>query len=278
MEPAMDSHLSPAETAKRFGISIKALRLYEQHGLLKPLRTANGSTGAAWRVYGSDQLARLHRILALRRLGLSLGQIAELLVGENALDPILAVQERVLTKDSERITRALTLIRKARIKLAAGDILSIDDLATLTQETAVTKQSTAQELKEILTPFRQKHLTPQEEASLEEIKEWASGQPDDLKESMKSMTQLLEEAKALMSSGDATTAAALDFARRFRATGRHLKSTAPSPLTALRPKLKAMMDDARSDPAVSQKMEVFAFVEKALANLKAQEDNSAGKA
>ena len=30
----MDSHLSPAETAKRFGISIKALRLYEQHGLL----------------------------------------------------------------------------------------------------------------------------------------------------------------------------------------------------------------------------------------------------
>jgi DNA-binding transcriptional MerR regulator len=70
----MDSHLSPAETAKRFGISIKALRLYEQHGLLKPLRTANGSTGAAWRVYGSDQIARLHQILALKRLGLSLGQ------------------------------------------------------------------------------------------------------------------------------------------------------------------------------------------------------------
>ncbi len=273
----MDSHLSPAETAKRFGISIKALRLYEQHGLLKPLRAANGSTGAAWRVYGSDQIARLHQILALKRLGLSLGQIGELLAGENALDPILAVQERVLAKDSERITRALTLIRKARTKLAAGDILSIDDLATLTQETVMTKQSTAEELKEILTPFRQKHLTPQEEASLEEVKEWASGQPDDVKKSMQSMKQLLEEAKALMTSGDATTAAAMDFARRFRATGKHLKSSAPSPLTALRPKLKAMMDDARSDPAVSQKMEVFAFVEKALANLKAQEDNSASE-
>ena len=91
------------------------------------------------------------------------------------------------------------------------------------------------------------------------------------------MTQLLEEAKALMTSGDATTAAAMDFARRFRATGKHLKSSAPSPLTALRPKLKAMMDDAQSDPVVSQKMEVFAFVEKALANLKAQEDNSASR-
>lgn len=46
-------------------------------------------------------------------------------------------------------------------------------------------------------------------------------------------------------------------------------------LGVLRPKLKAMVDDARSDPVVSQKMEVIAFVEQALANLKAQEDNSA---
>ena len=99
-----------------------------------------------------------------------------------------------------------------------------------------------------------------------------SGQPDDVVK--KSMKQLMEEAKALMTSGDATTAAAMDFARRFRATTEHLKSSEPSLLTALRPKLKAMMDDARSDPAVSQKMEVIAFVEKALANLKAQEDNT----
>jgi DNA-binding transcriptional MerR regulator len=273
----MDNPLSPAETAKRFGISIKALRLYEQHGLLQPLRAANGSTGAAWRVYGSDQVARLHQILALKRLGLSLGQIGELLVGPDALDPILAVQERALAKDSERITRALTLIRKARAKLASGDILSIDDLAALAQETVMTNRSTAEELKELLTPFRQKHLTPQEDTSLDaSIKEWKSGQPDDAVQ--KSMKQLLEEARALMASGDATTAAALDFARLYRATADHMKNSLPSPLTALRPKLKAMMDDAQSDPNVSQKLEVFAFVKKALANLKAQEDNSAGEA
>ena len=273
----MDSHLSPAETAKRFGISIKALRLYEQHGLLKPLRTVNGSTGAAWRVYGSDQLARLHQILALKRFGLSLGQIGEFLAGESALDRILAVQERVLTKDSERITRALTLIRTARTKLASGDVLSIDDLATLTQETVMKQRSTAEELKEILIPFQQKHLTPQEEASLKELKEWTSGQPDDVKKTAETMKQLLEEAKTLMTSGDATKAAAMDFARRFRATGKRLKSVAPSSLIALRPKLTAMMDDARSDPDVSQKFEVLAFVEKTLANLKAQEDNSASE-
>ena len=87
----------------------------------------------------------------------------------------------------------------------------------------------------------------------------------------------MEEAKALMTSGDATTAAAMDFARRFRATAERLKSREPSLLTALRPKLKAMVNDALSDPVVSLKMGVIAFVEKALANLKAQEDNSAGE-
>ena len=264
----MDGHLSPAETARRFGISIKALRLYEQHGLLKPLRTANGSTRAAWRVYGSDQIARLHQILALKRLGLSLGQIGELLAGADALEPILAVQERALAEDRERITRALALIRKARTRLASGDVLSIDDLATLTQETVMTTQTTAEELKEILAPFKQKHLTPQDETTLKEAKEWVSGQAEN------SIKELFAEARALMTSGDATTAAAIDFARRFRAAALHLKSSAPSPLTALSPKFKAMMDDARSDPHVSQQLEVFAFVEKALANLKAQQDNS----
>jgi len=266
----MDSHLSPAETAKRFGISIKALRLYEQHGLLKPLRTANGSTGTAWRAYGPDQFARLHQILALKHLGLSLGQIGEVLTGEDALEPILATQERVLTKDSERITRALRLIRKARTKLASGAILSIDDLEALTQETVMTK-STAEELKEILTPFTHKHLTPQERAGL---REETSCQPDEVKNSMK---QLLEEAKALMTSGDATTMAAMDLARRFRATAVQVKLSEPSHLKAALPKFKAMMDDALSDPNVSQQIEVLAFVKTAAANLKAKTDNGASQ-
>lgn len=266
----MDSLLSPAETAKRFGISIKALRLYEQHGLLKPLRTANGNTGAAWRAYGSDQFARLHQILALKRLGLSLGQIRELLLGENALDRILAAQEQVLANEVERITRALTLIRKARTRLASGQVLSIDDLEALTQETGMTK-STAEEMKEILTPFKHKHLTPQEQARLRDV---TSSQPDDVK---KSMNQLLEEAKALMTSGDATTVAAMDLARRFRTTVAHLKCSEPSALTALKPQLKAMMDDALSDPNASQKIEVLAFVKKAMAHLTAKEDNSVTK-
>ena len=35
-------NLSPTETAARFGVSIKALRLYEQRGLLTPQRSEAG--------------------------------------------------------------------------------------------------------------------------------------------------------------------------------------------------------------------------------------------
>jgi len=263
----MDCHLSPAETAKRFGVSIKALRLYEQHGLLQPLRTRNGSTGAAWRAYGSDQLARLHQILALKRLGLSLGQIGELLVGEDALDPILAFQERVLVRDSERMARALTLLRKARAKLASGEALSIDDLANLTQETVVTTQPTVKELDEVLTPFMQKHLTPGENASVQELRSTHPNLPNAGK-------ALMEEAAVLMASGDATSAAAMDLASRFMAWGKQIASS--SSLTGLTPKLTAMMDDARSDPEASKKMEVFNFLQKLALNWKTQQGAAEG--
>jgi DNA-binding transcriptional MerR regulator len=262
----MDCHLSPAETARRFGISIKALRLYERHGLLTPLRTLNGSTGAAWRAYGSDQLARLHQILALKRLGLSLGRIGELLVGEDALDPILAFQERVLVKDGERIARALTLVRKARTKLASGATLSIDDLATLTLETVMTTHPTTKDLNEVMTPFNRKHITPEENASLQE---WHDGQPDLLNVGK----GLMEEALALMASADAGSAAAMDLARRFLAFSKQVASSS-SPVTALRPKVRAALDEARSDPETSRKIEVFSFIEKAVANLKAHESDA----
>jgi DNA-binding transcriptional MerR regulator len=236
---------------------------------LKPLRTHNGTTRAAWRVFGSDQLARLHQILALKRLGLSLGQIGDLLAGEDALDPILAFQERVLVKEGERIARALSLLRKARTKLASGAALSIDDLAALTQETVMTTHPTAKDFNEVMTPFKHKHLTPGDDASLQE---WLSGQTD----ARNTGKDLIEEARALMAAGDATSAAAMDFARRFRALGQQLASD-PSPITALKPKLQAMMKDARADPEVSQKLEVFDFIRKALANLKTYESYAEGK-
>jgi DNA-binding transcriptional MerR regulator len=83
-----DRHLSSAEAAKRLGTTAKALRLYEERGLVAPIRSEAG-----WRGYGPAQIARLHQILALKRFGLSLSDISELLTGSvDKLSAVLALR------------------------------------------------------------------------------------------------------------------------------------------------------------------------------------------
>ena len=78
--------LNPSDAARKLGVSAKALRLYEQRGLIAPIRTAAG-----WRAYGPDEMSRAAEIVALRQLGLSLGQIACVLGGDaRSLEPALA--------------------------------------------------------------------------------------------------------------------------------------------------------------------------------------------
>ncbi|GAC1506175.1 MAG: MerR family transcriptional regulator [Ktedonobacteraceae bacterium] len=57
-------------------VSVKALRYYDELGLLTPARV-DECTG--YRYYSASQLSRLNRILALKDMGLSLEQIARLL-------------------------------------------------------------------------------------------------------------------------------------------------------------------------------------------------------
>lgn len=57
-------------------VSVRTLRLYDELGLFKPAATDQWS---GYRYYTLDQLPRLNRILALKDLGLSLEQIAQLL-------------------------------------------------------------------------------------------------------------------------------------------------------------------------------------------------------
>ena len=84
--------LSPSEAARRLGVSVKALRLYEQRGLIAPARTAAG-----WRAYGPDEMSCVAEIAALRELGLSLSEVARVLAGDSeSLEPALAAHQAVL--------------------------------------------------------------------------------------------------------------------------------------------------------------------------------------
>lgn len=67
-----ESLLSIGELAARSGLSPKALRLYDESGLLVP-RRVDPSTG--YRSYGTDQVGRARLIVALRGLGMGLARI-----------------------------------------------------------------------------------------------------------------------------------------------------------------------------------------------------------
>lgn len=93
-----EPYLRSAEVARRLGVSGKALRLYEAHGLVRAERTAAG-----WRVYGPDQISRLHQVIALKSFGFSLSRIAELLGGGLPdLATFLELHEQVLRREASR--------------------------------------------------------------------------------------------------------------------------------------------------------------------------------
>ncbi len=122
-------YLNPSEAAERLGISQKALRLYEQRGLLQPLRTSAG-----WRCYGPEHMARAGEIAALRVLGLSLSQVARILNGEpRELEPALALHQAQLESDIRTLAATITAVRHLRAGLADGDPPQIAELARITR-------------------------------------------------------------------------------------------------------------------------------------------------
>src|ERR1700733_8072908 len=90
------------ELARETGLTVRTLHHYDQLGLLSPLSRTEGGH----RCYTSGDVRRLHRIVALRSLGISLEEIGTLLDGEP--DPT-GLLRRQLDIVEERIRNATSL-------------------------------------------------------------------------------------------------------------------------------------------------------------------------
>jgi DNA-binding transcriptional MerR regulator len=125
-------YFSPSEAARRLGVSTKALRLYEERGLVAPVRTPAG-----WRAYGPDQMARAAEVAALRALGLSLAQVARALGGEpETLQTALAAHQATLEARIRELAGAVEKVRGLQIGLARGEAPANGDVARLLRTTA----------------------------------------------------------------------------------------------------------------------------------------------
>jgi DNA-binding transcriptional MerR regulator/effector-binding domain-containing protein len=134
-------------------VSVRALRLYDEMGLLKP---AEIDRFTDYRYYSLDQLPTLNRILALKDLGLALDQIKQLMRRDlpiEQLEGMLLMKqqdlERSVREDQARLQRVAARLRLLRDDPApAYDVLqkntqalwiagrravipTLDDMATL---------------------------------------------------------------------------------------------------------------------------------------------------
>jgi len=198
-------YLSAAEAAKALGVTTRALRVYEQKGLVRPQRTSGG-----WRAYGPEALARLHQVLTLKRMGLSLAGVGEVLQGRLAdLADLLALQEEALSLRRAETDRALQLVRRTRARLAAGQTLSVEDLTTLTRETTMTKPIDEDEMKAVFNPLIRKHFDAESLAAVR-------ARPYDQTAITRAWDAVIADAKIAMAKGDPATPEAMDVARRWR--------------------------------------------------------------
>ena len=113
----MQNGIKIGELAARCGVSPDTIRFYEREGvLLAPQRTASGH-----RVYGDDALVRLQSIRKLQGIGLTLQDIAEILLIRDRKDPQAGqyITKRLRSR-AEAIDREIAKFRAYRRLLDQG--------------------------------------------------------------------------------------------------------------------------------------------------------------
>ncbi len=79
---ASADRLTTGDLARAAGLTTKAVRLYDERGLLRPARTSEG-----WRLFDRTQVDRARLIALLRSLGAPLGVVADLLEAGDTSGP-----------------------------------------------------------------------------------------------------------------------------------------------------------------------------------------------
>jgi DNA-binding transcriptional MerR regulator len=137
------------EVVRQTGLTSRALRFYEARGLITPLRTQSGR-----RWFGPDELERIHRIVALKKAGLSLGDIKRLFDHKPIdLGSLLGAQRSRLADQASEIADAIKLIDSALSRIGRGESLDAATLCSLIRDGENLMTDQAQAWKEVVDQF-----------------------------------------------------------------------------------------------------------------------------
>lgn len=229
--------LQIGQLARRSGLSTKALRLYEQRGLLKPC----AHSAAGYRLYGEVALRRLMQITVLRRSGFSLAQITTLLQSEGGdSSDILAARVAALEQDIRDKLRALATLRRVATEIGPAPSSNIPQLLeslSMTQQLDLsTSASQRAEMLARAKAFEVLH-TPGQQAQFQARVEQrlADLGADDLDALQRPWRELSADIRAAMQSGVPPHDPALaGLAQRWRAHVEALVARDPDFISKLR--------------------------------------------
>ncbi len=126
----MADSLDIAAVARLTGLTSRALRFYEARGLVTPLRSASGR-----RHYGPAELERLHQVMAMKRAGLTLGQIEKLGAGRKTdLAGLIAAQLRSLDERQSEIEAARGLLTSILSRLDRSEPIDVATFCSLIRQ------------------------------------------------------------------------------------------------------------------------------------------------
>src|SRR5580693_575327 len=128
-KPKRTASLSAAECARRTGLTVRALRVYERHGLIEPPRSDKG-----WRCYGPRELQRLNVIVTLKAFGMTLAQVRTLLATKTPpIARVLQMQLKACLVRKDAAEKAFRLVQTALVTIESGKALSLEELCNLTR-------------------------------------------------------------------------------------------------------------------------------------------------
>jgi MerR family transcriptional regulator, thiopeptide resistance regulator len=172
------------EVAAATGLTVRTLRHYDEIGLLAPSRRSD----AGYRLYADDDVRRLYRIVAFRRLGFALGEIGALLDGDGG-DPRSVIRAQLERLEAEVALRERLRSRLTRLLVAldgadgAGADLFLEAIEGMT--------------------MAERYYTPEQLAKLEERRN-ALGE-EGMRKAEADWAALIAEAEALRADGVAPT-------------------------------------------------------------------------
>ena len=127
----MDKKMTSGEIAKKTGVSQKAIRLYDEKGLLKPTDYTEGN----YRLYDKEALSVLEKIIALKQIGFSLEEIHQNLSEDSDVDitETLNRQLNILIGKKYEIEKAIASINSVLVRESEPDWDSVADIVKMMQ-------------------------------------------------------------------------------------------------------------------------------------------------